>query len=175
MAGSKSNREELSLSNCFPICPRKADLDSGHRGRLISAKTGREQMQQHAVRGRQGYSITSSARASSAGGNGEAERPGGAEIDHQLEFGWLQHRQIGRLGALEDATGIDASLTIIPPPAVCGRTCRLSRRERSFWNVGMPSLSQQTASPSIRQERTLSPVHRLEDQRVAPTSRCRCG
>ena len=34
----------------------------------LSAKTGREQMQQHAVRGRQGYSITSSARARSVGG-----------------------------------------------------------------------------------------------------------
>jgi hypothetical protein len=34
----------------------------------LSAKTGREQMQQYAVRGRQSYSITSSARASSVGG-----------------------------------------------------------------------------------------------------------
>jgi putative ABC transport system substrate-binding protein len=34
----------------------------------LRAKTGREQMQQHAVRGRQSYSITSSARASSIGG-----------------------------------------------------------------------------------------------------------
>jgi hypothetical protein len=32
------------------------------------AKTGREQMQQHAVRGRQSYSITSSAMASSLSG-----------------------------------------------------------------------------------------------------------
>jgi hypothetical protein len=32
------------------------------------AKTGREQMQQHAVRGRQSYSITSSARAISVDG-----------------------------------------------------------------------------------------------------------
>ena len=41
--------------------------ESGHiadiGGRLKSAKTGREHMQQHAVRGRQSYSITSSARS----------------------------------------------------------------------------------------------------------------
>jgi len=34
---------------------------------LKSARTGREQRQQHAVRGRQGYSITSSARSRNPG------------------------------------------------------------------------------------------------------------
>jgi hypothetical protein len=30
--------------------------------------------------------------------NGEAEGLGGLEVDRQLEFGWLLHWQIGRLG-----------------------------------------------------------------------------
>jgi hypothetical protein len=33
----------------------------------------------------------------------EPERFGGLEVDHQLEFGGLQNRQIGRLFALENA------------------------------------------------------------------------
>src|SRR5207248_9640560 len=40
--------------------------------------------------------------------HGEAERLGGLEIDHQLEFGGLFDRQIGRLGALEDLSGVSA-------------------------------------------------------------------
>jgi hypothetical protein len=55
------------------------------------------------------YSITSSARASSAFG---AERPGGFEVDDQLELGRLKHRQIGRLVTLENPSGVDTSLTI---------------------------------------------------------------
>src|SRR5262249_8668433 len=43
-------------------------------------------------------------------GNGEAERLGGRAVDDELEFGCLQHRQVSRLRALEDATGIDANL-----------------------------------------------------------------
>ena len=34
--------------------------------------------------------------------HGEAERLGGLEVDHQLEFGRLLDRQIGGLGAVED-------------------------------------------------------------------------
>ena len=44
--------------------------------------------------------------------NLEAERFGGFEIDDQLEFGRLHHRQVGRLVALENAAGIHAGLTI---------------------------------------------------------------
>jgi len=51
------------------------------------------------------HSITSSARASSIGGT-EAERPGGLGGDDQLELGRLHHRQVRRLGVLEDATGV---------------------------------------------------------------------
>src|SRR5258708_2487181 len=40
---------------------------------------------------------------------GETERLGGFEVDDQLERGRLLHGQIGRLGALEDLPGINAS------------------------------------------------------------------
>src|SRR5215472_18671574 len=43
-------------------------------------------------------------------GNGEAERPGSRAVDDELEFGCLQHRQVSRLSALENAAGIDADL-----------------------------------------------------------------
>src|SRR6516165_8974556 len=42
----------------------------------------------------------------------DAKRSSSAQIDHKLERSRLQDRQIGRLFALEDATGIDAHLTI---------------------------------------------------------------
>src|SRR6516165_5968756 len=42
----------------------------------------------------------------------EAERPGRLQVDDELEFRRLQHRQIGWLGALEDLTGVGADLTI---------------------------------------------------------------
>ena len=38
----------------------------------------------------------------------EAKRPGGLEIDYQLDFGGLLHRKIGWFFALEDAAGVDA-------------------------------------------------------------------
>ena len=38
--------------------------------------------------------------------NFEAERLGGLEVDHQLEFGRCLHRQVGRLLALEDAVDV---------------------------------------------------------------------
>src|SRR5262245_43412079 len=42
----------------------------------------------------------------------EAKRLRGFEIDHQLEFGWLLDRQVGRLGVLENFSGVLASLAI---------------------------------------------------------------
>src|SRR5271157_4596044 len=42
----------------------------------------------------------------------ETKRLGRCHIDDELEFGRLHHRQVGGLGALEDAAGIDADLTI---------------------------------------------------------------
>ena len=58
------------------------------------------------------YSITSSAMASRPGGNHKAKRLGGLEIDHELKLGRLQHRQVRRLLAFENSTGIDADLAI---------------------------------------------------------------
>src|SRR5206468_3316862 len=46
------------------------------------------------------------------GRHGEAERLRGLEVDDQLECGRLLDRQIGRLGALEDLSGINAGLAI---------------------------------------------------------------
>src|SRR5215207_9174046 len=42
------------------------------------------------------------------GRDGEAERLGCLHVDHQLEFGGLLYRQIGRLGALEDLIDVAA-------------------------------------------------------------------
>src|SRR5262245_34174349 len=44
--------------------------------------------------------------------NDEAERLGGPDIDEELEFCGLDDRDIGGLGALEDAASVDPSLTI---------------------------------------------------------------
>src|SRR5262245_15354921 len=43
--------------------------------------------------------------------NFEPERSRGHEIDDEFELGGLHDRQVGRLGAFEDLTGIDADLT----------------------------------------------------------------
>ena len=69
------------------------------------AITGREQCSKAAL-----YSITSSASASKVGGNREAERLGGLEVDDELELGRRLHRKIGWLLALENTAGIEASL-----------------------------------------------------------------
>ena len=58
------------------------------------------------------HSITSSARGEQRRRHGEAEHPGGLGVDDQLELGRLHDRQVRGLGALEDAAGIDADLTI---------------------------------------------------------------
>ena len=44
--------------------------------------------------------------------DGDAERLGGREIDDELELGRLHDRQVGGLGAFENAPSIDANLTI---------------------------------------------------------------
>src|SRR5215510_2929015 len=43
--------------------------------------------------------------------HGEAKQPGGLGVDNQLELARLHDRQVRGLGALEDATRIDAHLT----------------------------------------------------------------
>jgi hypothetical protein len=44
--------------------------------------------------------------------NIKPEQLRGPEIDHQLEAGRLHDRELGRLFALQDAAGIDTSLTM---------------------------------------------------------------
>src|SRR5262245_7085610 len=53
--------------------------------------------------------------------HGEAEGLGGLEIDRHLEFGRLQDRQFGWLGALEDAACINSCLAI-----GSGEACRIA-------------------------------------------------
>jgi hypothetical protein len=80
--------------------------------------------------------------------NGEAERFRGFEIDHELDFGRLLERQIGRLFAFEYASSVDASLlkgvivvgTVAHQAASCGKcailvNCRqpvLERKSRDL-------------------------------------------
>ena len=64
------------------------------------------------------YSITSSAMESTPGRHFDAEGSRCFKIDNELEFGRLQHRQFGGLGAFEDSSRIDADLT------------------KHFWDVG---------------------------------------
>jgi hypothetical protein len=44
--------------------------------------------------------------------NIKPEQLRGPEIDHQLEAGRLHNRELGRLFALQDAAGIDTTLTM---------------------------------------------------------------
>jgi hypothetical protein len=48
--------------------------------------------------------------------HGDLERLGGLELDDQLEFGGVLHRQVHRLAALEDA--VDIRRRLIDPPTI---------------------------------------------------------
>src|SRR5262249_48944120 len=77
----------------------------------------------------------------------EAERPGSLQVDHELELGRLQDREVCWFFALKDAAGIDADLTIhvqnidsvthqlahfdIFSDAIHGRN-RVTRRQRDY-------------------------------------------
>src|SRR2546429_6596132 len=88
------------------FCPK-----SRHRccvpARPLRARSGCEQMQQvaplldHLV-----------GAAEQRDWKSDAERMGGLEIDDQLGFCGLLHREVGRLLAFEDASGIAASETV---------------------------------------------------------------
>ena len=58
------------------------------------------------------YSITSSASASSVGGTSRPSALAVLRLMHELEFGGLHDRQVGRLLALENPPGVDAGLAI---------------------------------------------------------------
>ena len=66
----------------------------------------------HAPQQRQLYSITSSAMASNVGGSVRPSNLRRREIDDQLELRRLYHWQIGGLGALENARGINGPLPV---------------------------------------------------------------
>ena len=55
------------------------------------------------------HSITSSARASRVGGHVEAERPGGDQVDDEIELGRLLDRQVGRLRPAQNLVDISAA------------------------------------------------------------------
>ena len=83
------------------------------------------------------YWITSSASGEQRRRHLDAERPRRLQVDDELELGRLHDRQVGGLGALEDAAGIDADLTkrvcevgsVAHQPAGCDvLTLRISRR-----------------------------------------------
>ena len=58
------------------------------------------------------YSITSSARASSNDGMVRSSAFGRLEIGRELKLRWLQHWQVSRLLAFENATDIVADLVV---------------------------------------------------------------
>ena len=79
------------------------------------------------------HSITSSARASSVGGDGEAEHPGGFRVDDQLELARSARRAIRRLSAFEDAADVDPlprSRSTTSAPSI------ITRRLRQFTRLG---------------------------------------
>ena len=45
--------------------------------------------------------------------DGEAERPGGLEVEDHLDFRRLHNRQVSRLLALENSPGVGAEQTVI--------------------------------------------------------------
>src|SRR5262249_28467795 len=52
------------------------------------------------------------ASASSFAGTSRPSGLGGLEVDDQIQFGWLQHRQIRWLRALKDFSGVHANLPV---------------------------------------------------------------
>ena len=62
--------------------------------------------------------------------DGEAERLDGLEVDHQLEFGWHLHREVGGLLALEDAVDVAGGL-----PELVDLIRLRAGRQRRRWRV----------------------------------------
>jgi hypothetical protein len=87
--------------------PPRTDIRRHATERPFRATTCREQMQQkpnlldHLVGAGEQHR-----------GHVEAERSSRLGVDDQLELRRLHDRQVGRLHALEDLTGVDADLTI---------------------------------------------------------------
>jgi hypothetical protein len=99
--------EKLSESNAIErFCGGSAGLPESGHGWAIPANFSSRRAGDGRARGAHGpderppaHSITSSARASSIGGTSKPSL-GGLQVDNQLEFRRLHHRQVGWLGSL---------------------------------------------------------------------------
>src|SRR5262245_4906446 len=90
----------LRTRKCFPVCPRKLTCATGCRT-SDSAKTGCEQWQRGSLLFDDLIGATEQRER-----NSEAGRPGGTEVDHQLDLRCLLHRKIGRLLALANSADV---------------------------------------------------------------------
>src|SRR5207248_9295236 len=84
----------------------------------------------------------------------ETERLRGSQVDRQLEFCRLLHRQVGRLGALEDLPGVDPGLAI--GSCVAGSICDQAASPREFappnvriWSASKPRIVTNWIQPPI--------------------------
>ena len=94
-------KQTFAVQNGMSALPPIADICSALARCPLCANSG------HMHRSKlHRYSITSSARASTVGGTGEAERLCSLEVEHRLVLGRRLHRQVGGLLALEDAIDI---------------------------------------------------------------------
>ena len=102
-----------SFAPRYPAKPRTMSAVAPQSGNTAHRRNGAKcQRPEHVSQRSKLLSITSSARASSVGGIVDAERLGGLEIDDKLVPGRLLHRQVGRLGALENAIDVERRTTV---------------------------------------------------------------
>jgi hypothetical protein len=88
----------------------------------------------------------------------EAERLGSLEVDHELELGRLQDRQVAGLGTLENAVRINASLVHGVPsrPPACRGVCRKTDQQlpaRALEVMGTVTLSFEVNNRRARSRR----------------------
>jgi hypothetical protein len=96
-----SNREELSASMHFPLCPRTRTFIMAVGKLLMGHQWNNPSLLDHLI----GPSLE-------RGRYVQVKRSGCCEIDDHLEGRRLYHRKIDRLLALEDAARIQAGLAI---------------------------------------------------------------
>jgi hypothetical protein len=93
------------------------------------------------------HSITSSAKCEQPRWQFEAERRSSFEIDHELKSGWLGDRQVGRLRALENTTGIHARLAT----RIENRT-RVANQSADFYELAMTLKRRKTVTRCKRDQ-----------------------
>src|SRR5262245_12169658 len=91
-------------------------------------------------------------------GNRQAERLGAFGVDHQLEFGGLPYRQVGRPGTVEDATDIGAGSAIGACEAV------VITHEAAVHDVFSGRMNRRDRMASGERDELLSPT---EEERIA--------